>query len=371
MTSSHRTTPPPRAAIRRNLNQGLPYFLHERFLVSVASQVSLYCSARELPPRDFSHRLISYSQAGEQSSSRQLDELFERIQQSTHEITPQLFALLRQLERTRHFLVLELAPHVSPTLESWLERSLGLLRRSNGELVDHGGRTLYSPDGQSDPQAELPRPLEARQRRERTQTRLKSQGLSVPEHLPLVISEREIHLRETREVAERCLALFLVALRGDSAGAGEPIPTEELKQMRPLGFAHLTPEEQDYLNHPHPDAHVVFSWRYESLLALLWSAGLQELPPPSELCDVSAVVGMMLDCGEEQILTRANQRAPSILLDALDLTFCQLWLVRQAQLDNNKAPDEIDLGIVYERYYALSWLTRFEPYEWDDICTPT
>ncbi len=335
-------------------------------------EVSIYCSVRELPPRDFPHRIISHSQSADQGTSRQLDELFEQIH-SSHEMTPAMFALLRQLERTRHFLVLEVAPEAYPAVLPWLEQSAGILRRTNGEFIDSEGRTLHSPGGQPHPQAKVPQPLEARQRRDRSQTRLKSQGFSVPKHLPLVISEREIHLREAREVAERCLALLLVALRGDSAGAGEPIPTEELKELRPLGFAHLTPEEQDYLNHPNsePEAHVAFSWRYESLLALLWSVGLQELPPPSEICDASTVVGMMLDSEEDQLLTRAHLRAPSILLDTLDLTFCQLWLVRQAQLDNNKPPEDIDLGIVYERHYALSWLTRLEPCEWDDICTPT
>lgn len=288
-------------------------------------------------------------------------------------MTPSLFALLRHLDRTRHLLCLDVEAEAVGTMQSWLEKSLAVVQQSSGEFTDSRGRTLFSASQVADPTAELPRSTEAKQRRERTLARLKSGGMEIPPHLPLVISEPEAVLRDSKETAQRCLALLLVALRGESVGAGEPIPLDELKQLRPESFSYLSPQEQSFLDGSEPDlgAAVAMSWRYESLLTLLWAVGLQELPSASEICDVSSLVDKMIGLDENELINRARLRDASIILDALDLAFCQHWLTRQAELEETSPPESLNPGIVLERHYALSWLTRFEPCDWDDISTPT
>ncbi len=335
-------------------------------------EVSVYCSIRELPHRDFAHRLISESQVDDPSASAHLQSLFLSLQDAP-EMAPSLFALLRHLDRTRHILRLETSPDDRQSLEHWAEKSLGVILQSNGEFTDHRGRLLYSASREADPSAELPRPIEGVQRRERTRARLKSGSLEIPTHLPLVISEPEVVLRSPQEIAQRCLALLLVALRGESLGSGEPIPLDELKQLRPESFAYLTPQERHFLDDSEfdPSANVAMSWRYESLLTLLWAIDLQELPPASEICEVASLVDKMLAIDEAELSSRARLRDTSIVLDALDLVFCQHWLARQAELEQSPPIESINSGIVLERNYALSWLTRFEPCDWDEICTPT
>ena len=331
----------------------------------------LYCTKRELTSPSGLEG-YDFSPLTEEERLSRLDGLFSHIQES-QEPTPALFALLRHLDRAHHVIRADLDASALGKLRPWLEANLAVVGLENDEVLDTRGRLLFSPTQTSDPEAFPPRPPEAEQRRRRTATRLTSAGVTLPTDLPLVTSESELHLRDPLDVARRCLALLLVALSAESAAGGERIPTTSLQERRPVGFEQLSPQERDYLenSNPHPEEHIPISWRYEALLALLWALNLQELPPASELCDVARIVETMLDREEQEVLERAVLRPPSVLLDALDLAFCQHWAVRQAELQEGPSPPGIDPGVAYERHYALSWLTRFEPYEWDNICTPT
>lgn len=331
----------------------------------------LYCTKRELTSPSGLEG-FNFSPLTEEERLSRLDALFSRIQES-QERTTALFALLRHLDRAHHALRVDLDSSALGRLSAWLEGNLAVVRLESDEVLDARGRLLFSPARTSDPSAFPPRSPEAEHRRRRSATRLKSAGLILPTDLPLVTSESELHLRDPLDVARRSLALLLVALSAESAAGGERIPTLSLQERRPRGFEQLSPQEREYLenSNPHPEEHIPISWRYEALLALLWALNLQELPPASELCDSARMVEMMLDQEEQEMLERAVLRPPSVLLDALDLAFCQHWAVRQAELQGGPTPPGIDPGVAYERHYALSWLTRFEPHDWDDICTPT
>lgn len=349
-------------------------------------EISVLSSVRDLPPREFPHRLLFHAQSD--GIAQRLDQLFERVQASAG-TEQQTFATLQQLDRTQHILSLELTPafrlavppepppRFEARFQAWLEQSLSLVLLPDGTIVDPQRRTLYAPGEPPDPQAAPPQAAEAIKRRERTQARLGE--LTIPSYLPLVISERQFNPRQEREIAQRCLALLIVALQAECARCGEPIPSQQLAQMRPLGIEQLTPQEQAYLNNPDPKADLAFGWRIESLLTLLWSLGLQELPPPSELCDVARVVDSVLNSQESDLISAARLRDPMVLLDTLDLVFCQHWLLRQAeskrtiaapQLFQGVSPLQVEPGVIYERHYALSWLTRSESSPWDDIATP-
>ena len=188
--------------------------------------------------------------------------------------------------------------------------------------------------------------------------------------------EAEVELRPTEEVAQRALALFVVALRAESLGVGKEIPIAEFKRNRPLAFGALTRKETSFLNAAAPDQQQIanFAWRYEALFLLQWALGLMpDLRYPSSICDVRAVARTMLDVSEDDVLAGAQLRPTATLLDALDLHFRLHWAVRQARLDGNAkdALQDLDPGVVLERHYALNWLVRFEDADWDDVDTPT
>jgi hypothetical protein len=226
-------------------------------------------------------------------------------------------------------------------------------------------------------------PRDARDRQVRSEGELSQFGVRTPATLPPVVSETEVVLRPASEVARRALALFVVALWAESLMSPE-LAVSNLREKRPLAFGALTPKECLFLNDEAPDQQQItnFAWRYEASRMLAWALGLvDELCYPSETCDVDILSKTFLESNEEALLANAKLLPTETLLDALDLHFRLHWLVRQRQGgklgDSDKPPDgemggnDLDPGVVLERYYALNWLVQHEGAEWDDVKTPT
>jgi hypothetical protein len=197
----------------------------------------------------------------------------------------------------------------------------------------------------------------------------------VPPTLPPVVGESEVTPRAASDVANRALALFAVALRGESLNTpGHEIPTSELRKRLPLSFSALTPKELRFLESPSPEKQDVVNavWRYEALYLLLWALGLfDELALPTRICDVPAVARLMFEADASNFVARAALRPVRDLLDALDQHFRLHWVTRQAGLDRRAPLAGLEPGVVAERHHALNWLVRFEDAEWDDVDTPT
>ena len=218
---------------------------------------------------------------------------------------------------------------------------------------------------------------DARDRQARSEEELGQFGVRTPATLPPVVSEIDVVLRPAPEVARRAMALFVVALRAESLMSRD-IPVEDLKD-RPLALRALTPKEQAFLNDAAPDQQQItnFVWRYEALWLLAWTLGLvEELCYPSETCDVGILSKTFLESDEEALVKNAKLLPTETLLDALDLHFRLHWLVRQRQQDGKPSEGEtggndLDPGVVLERYYALNWLVQHGGAEWDDVQTPT
>ena len=64
-------------------------------------------------------------------------------------------------------------------------------------------------------------------------------------------------------------------------------------------------------------------------------------------------------------------RPASEILDALDLHYRLHWATTSARTKGEPAPAGLEPGVVFERHYALNWLTCFQDAEWDDVDTPT
>ena len=58
-------------------------------------------------------------------------------------------------------------------------------------------------------------------------------------------------------------------------------------------------------------------------------------------------------------------------MDELDKTYRMNWACVQARVTGGEPGGKIHGGIVYERHYALNWLTRYQDYDWDDVTTDT
>ncbi len=207
---------------------------------------------------------------------------------------------------------------------------------------------------------------DAIRRKARSESLVESQGLPINKALPLIGIDVEAEPRSVREIAFRALCLLPISGRGCGLE-----PDDEAMMVENHGLtAHFTPAERAYINDPSPPEpiRVQFCWHFESAWVLLWALGYVEegLAPPEEVCDVHRAYQFAADRPGERFLADAKPVAFAEILDQADLAYRMHWAVRQMWLTGQETPGVINPSIVYERNYALSWLT--EPHvSWDEV----
>ncbi len=209
---------------------------------------------------------------------------------------------------------------------------------------------------------------EAEARKARSMALLQSEGIPTLEALPLVETEAESIRRTEREVAERTIALAIVAVMGETRS--DALTRTVITQFGAEGY--FTPEERAFLDEPDPTEqdYVDASWRYEGVHVLLWALGIfEELERPDHIADVPRIAATLRDLGTEGLIAKARLRPQSEILDAADLIYRTHWAVVEARLHGTKAPAGLEPGVVFERHYALNWLILRLP--WDEIPTDT
>jgi len=297
------------------------------------------------------------------------------ISRGLPQATPTKYHVVRHIRRVQQQLSFSIDEEQMNAVSLWADAANAIIFLPDGNIRDPWGRILVSATG-GDPEAEaaVPYPPEAWQRKARTEAIVEAKGLSVPHHLPPLVSEPELNLRHPEEVSARALALLMVAVRAEGLAEGDPIPTAQLRQTFPAAIVKLTPKETIFINQEAPPRVdiVQFVWRYESAFLLEWALGLAaELPFPEQICDVPTTFRALIAKSPRNLVKHAKLREPALILDALDLHYRLHWHVRQAKLDGQAPPCVLDAGVILERHYALNWLARFEDRDWDDVDTPT
>lgn len=115
------------------------------------------------------------------------------------------------------------------------------------------------------------------------------------------------------------------------------------------------------------------TWRSEALWTLLWSLGkIDELDLPRQFYDSERLQQVLPKPGDScaRFINGASLRSKSELLDATDLIYRIHWAVEDARLKKTPIPAGFNPDIVYERHYALNWLT-FYSNDWDNVTTDT
>lgn len=339
-------------------------------------QVHLYGTRRELPPLPFAHDLLDHLERDHPRWLAHFHRLVGALvgaedRQMTHE----LYSVIRHLERTRHYLRVSLSAESFDALASWAWDANAILILSDGAVRDPTGLVLVDPQtGAAESAATVPFPEEAEQRRHRSEARLRELGLEPPAALPPAVGESEVRLREPAHVAQRAMALFVVAVRAESLAAGKPIEVAQLRAKSPFAFESLSGFEANFLNSQSPDEQAIVDavWRYEALATLQWALGWQSvLPFADKICDVPAVAERMLAADETHQVGQANLRPVSAILDALDFNQRLLAIARQAAQQGEPIPLALDGGILRERQHAFNWLVQFQDAVWDQVDTPT
>ena len=337
--------------------------------------VNAYCTHLNPPPPRFPHEMVNWRGRGDPEMLPHLRGFIDyMLSRGAQQMTSLKYSLMRHIQRVHHQFSLNIEPSALNAFGRWARAANAIAYLPDGSIRDCQARVLLDAGGRTQDGAAIPYPEDALARKARSGRRLYELGITVPETLPPVIGETELDLRPASEVAPRAMALFATALHAESIASAGGLSIAELNDRLPLAFAALSPAEVAFLAAPAPDAKQlpVFSWRYESLLALQWALGLAPgLPHPTDICDVPAIARRMLGASPERFVAGAALRRPGEILDALDLHYRLHWAVRQSRLDNRPPPAGLEGSVVYERHYALNWLVRFEDAEWDKVDTPT
>lgn len=207
------------------------------------------------------------------------------------------------------------------------------------------------------------------ERKARTEALLREKYIKINTHLPVVPKAADTRIREKEEIIERAYSLMLLTAKG------EGLEWERIEAIRQdFSINGLTPAEravysstqltkQDKLN---------TLWRYESLNVLLWSLGLtDEMSYPSAICNVSLITQLLLRQSQPQLEASVQRRSVDVLLDELDKVYRMNWACVDARVCKQQPTGELNASVVYERHYALNWLTGYQGQEWDDVTTDT
>jgi hypothetical protein len=343
----------------------------------VATLINAYCTVRSLPPLDFPHVLNSQRDLSDPQLALHLKGFVGYVinRCGGGKMTPTRYAVMRHIQRVQHQLSLNLQEKDLARFGDWAWRANAICLWPDGTVRTPGGSVLAGPrEREPDANARMPYPQDAVARKAATEKKLVQLGVRWSANLPPVIGEPEVTLRPAGDVARRALALFTVALRGESLAGGDEIPVSDLRHRLPLSFEAMSPKEIAFLKSSKPEKQDITNavWGYESVSLLLWATGsLHELAPPTRPCDVPQISKLMITPDQNILLKSAVLRPAVELLDSLDFHFRLHWAVRQARLDGKNPPSNFNADVISERHHALNWLVRFGNAEWDDVDTPT
>ena len=211
---------------------------------------------------------------------------------------------------------------------------------------------------------------DALDRRARSITHLKRDGVPTLDTLPVIETASEARLRSADDIVRRAIALVLIANKGE-------LNDQEFVEQLIADFAardDFSPNETAFIANPNtsPIERTQFLWRYEALNVLLWAVGFVDtLERPDHIIDVGKVVDVFRDNGRAGLLAKAKLRPLSEILDDADLIYRTHWAVTDARINGRASPSGLDGGVVMERHYAFNWLIGYMGQEWDDVTTDT
>lgn len=211
-------------------------------------------------------------------------------------------------------------------------------------------------------------------RKAKTEAFLRKRGIPILPSLPCIESEKDTELRTAEEIGIRIFCLFCVV--GTAFHPSAELYKQYLK--RRLLWEHLTPEELAFMSNPTPDRQSLneFTWRWEALFLLMWTVRLFKVlhfPVRQQKTNEGILdrLPSFKTTSPWSFIRSLELRSKSQILDKSDLLYRLHWATRQAEIDGQPAPGELDPGVVAEWHYAINWVTKYEALDWDDVVTDT
>jgi len=211
---------------------------------------------------------------------------------------------------------------------------------------------------------------EQRARKERSEARLRAEGVPVSAGLPVIADKTTAKLRTKDAIVDRLFALTLVAVKGEGLEQDRVIKFQAELGAAPL----LSPEETAFVALAAPNEHqrAKFSWRYEGVGVLHWALGyVAKLEKPGAIVDAGLMVKLLREPGPARYRAEAKPRSIDEILDEADLVYRYDWACVDARVSKKAPPKGIDCEVVVERHHALNWLYGYQNQAWDDVSTDT
>lgn len=202
---------------------------------------------------------------------------------------------------------------------------------------------------------------------------LLSYNLPVNHELPYSDTEKFLRIRTPEETLYRALSMIPICIKTINNDDSEENFSNTIGNLFKLG-PHLTPAEIKYMmdKNPSKDIWIPLTWRLQSIYTLLWVLGfIPYLNRPHSENDfqLENIIHILFSMGKDPniYLSKANFRTKKELLDELDLYYRLHIACSEARFYNEDISQKISEDMVYERHYALSWVTCQRNEEWDDI----
>ncbi len=244
-------------------------------------------------------------------------------------------------------------------VDLWLSAELGIDREAIRYIE---ARVDEAPEPQP-----VPATASATARRTRTDAMLSAYGVAPDAVLPVARTAGDTTLRTADEVAWRAVALWHMA----AAGYGQDRRDLRVSLRRAGAWPALSADERHLFDARSVDERRLHDarWRAESLWLLLWSIGkIDALDWPGDICDVDALKPLMQIALDDPVAFAASARlrGPVPILDQHDLYVRLQRAVDDAHDRAGHVPGGVHPSVVYERHYALNWLTDRDK-DWDHV----
>lgn len=206
-------------------------------------------------------------------------------------------------------------------------------------------------------------------RKAKSEAFLAEHKVKINKNLPCLPASTDVQIRSIQEIIDRAYALLIIAVKGEGIEQAHLEKVVQDKQISSFSPQEKTIYQATSLSDQERTNAV---WRYESLTVILWALGVMEtLTYPSEICDVPTIVGLLFKPSRTEFENAVKLRSPDEILDALDKTYRMHWATVDARIKGQPAMGNLNSSVVFERHYALNWLTNYQNQPWDEVQTNT
>lgn len=204
--------------------------------------------------------------------------------------------------------------------------------------------------------------MTAPERKQQTETFLKTLGIPVYEELPVIDEESDVHVRSVQEITARIMILAYL----NCIATQEELQPVLIDYLKTQGlWVKVSAQEKILFEKPArtEEEKDLIASRAEAMWVLLWAINkVDRLTLPAKEVDVDMLFPLLPPFMEDptEYIAAASIRSVPELLNEADFIFRLYWAMSKTPLEG------LNDRIAFERFFAINWLTGLRK-EWDDV----